>query len=91
MRSLGLGVGLRLRTLFLGTSIHLTTGLDVDGRDGCRKATTHLQTPAALTLRLNFSSLFTPKSLGTMMDLDLSLDVVADKSVLKYSEGAELM
>lgn len=58
---------------------------------GYRKATTHLQTPSAPTLRLNFSSLFTPKALGTMMDLDLNLDVVADKNVLKWSEGTEVM
>lgn len=51
-----------------------------------RKSTTHLQTPAALTLRANFSSIFAPKALASMLDLDLALDVAADKSVLKWTE-----
>ncbi|ORY78094.1 hypothetical protein BCR35DRAFT_305273 [Leucosporidium creatinivorum] len=64
-------------------------------KTGCRfevknvvkgKSSTHLQTPPAASVRANFSSIFSPKSLVTMMDLDLDLDVEADKSVLKWSE-----
>ncbi|KAK4700264.1 DNA mismatch repair protein PMS2, partial [Phenoliferia sp. Uapishka_3] len=66
-------------------------------KTGCRievkncvkgKWTTHLQTQSAPTVRGNYSSLFTPKALAPMMELDLELDVAADKSVLKWSEGA---
>lgn len=53
-----------------------------------RKWTTHLQTPTATDLRANFSSLFAPKALLAMMDLDLVLEVVADKTVLKRSDPA---
>jgi DNA mismatch repair protein PMS2 len=49
---------------------------------------THLQTPASPALRSNFSSLFAPKALQAMLELDLDLEVAADKSVLKWTEGA---
>lgn len=48
-----------------------------------------LQTNAAAHVRANFSSIFGSKSLVPMMDLYLSLDIPADKSVLKHlDEGA---
>jgi hypothetical protein len=38
------------------------------------------------TVRANFSSLFTAKALTSMMDLDLVLEVAADKSVKKWTD-----
>ncbi|GAA5904644.1 hypothetical protein JCM5296_003614 [Sporobolomyces johnsonii] len=51
------------------------------------KNMTHLQTPAASSIRSTFSCIFAPKSLAMLMDLELTLNVAADKSVLKWSEG----
>ncbi|CEQ41248.1 SPOSA6832_02942 [Sporobolomyces salmonicolor] len=51
------------------------------------KNMTHLQTPVAPSVRSTFSCIFAPKSLTMLMDLDLTLDVAADKSVLKWSES----
>lgn len=45
-----------------------------------------LLTPASSTVRSNFSAIFVAKS-APLIDLDLVLDVEADKSVLKWTEG----
>lgn len=49
----------------------------------------HLQIAPNPTVRANFSALFSAKSLSTMMDLDLSLEVAADKTVLRWTEDGE--
>ncbi|GAA5974445.1 hypothetical protein JCM11641_003218 [Rhodosporidiobolus odoratus] len=43
----------------------------------------HLQTNPAASIRSTFSSIYTPKSLTSLLDLDLTLDVATEKSVLK--------
>ncbi|GAA6036714.1 hypothetical protein JCM8097_003443 [Rhodosporidiobolus ruineniae] len=48
----------------------------------------HLQTPAAPTIRSTFSCVYTPKALPSLLDLDLTLEVATEKSVLKRVEGA---
>ncbi|GAA6019617.1 hypothetical protein JCM10207_006944 [Rhodosporidiobolus poonsookiae] len=48
----------------------------------------HLQTPAAPSLRSTFSCVYTPKALPSLLDLDLTLEVATEKSVLKRIEGA---
>lgn len=45
-----------------------------------------LLTPASSTVRSNFSAIFVGKS-APLIDLDLVLDVEADKSVLKWTDG----
>ncbi|KWU43746.1 DNA mismatch repair protein MutL, partial [Rhodotorula sp. JG-1b] len=48
-----------------------------------------LQTPISTTLRANFSNLFAPKSLASLLDLDLTLEVPTEKTVMKrLEEGA---
>lgn len=47
-----------------------------------------LHTPISTTLRANFSNLFAPKSLASLLDLDLELEVPTEKTVIKRLEGA---
>lgn len=53
-----------------------------------RKSQVHLQTPASTSLRANFSNVFAPKSLASLMDLDMTLEVPTDKTVIKRLEDA---
>ncbi|GAA5999464.1 ATP-binding mismatch repair protein [Rhodotorula paludigena] len=52
------------------------------------KPTLHLKTTASTSLRTSFSHVFAPKSLASLLDLDLSLEVATERSVLKRVEGA---
>ncbi|GAA5881569.1 hypothetical protein JCM3774_005352 [Rhodotorula dairenensis] len=47
-----------------------------------------LHTPISTTLRANFSNLFAPKSLPSLLDLDITLEVPTEKTVIKRLEGA---
>ncbi|GAA5827519.1 hypothetical protein JCM11251_003846 [Rhodosporidiobolus azoricus] len=53
-----------------------------------KQAQTQLQTPVSATVRSTFGSIYQPKALTSLLDLDLTLDVATDKSVLKRIEGA---
>ncbi|GAA6062068.1 hypothetical protein JCM10212_003566 [Sporobolomyces blumeae] len=67
----------------------ISTGVRFEVKNTTKSKTmTHLQAPAAPSLRSNFSSIFAPKSLQAMMDLDLDLEVQADKSVLRWTDEA---
>lgn len=48
-----------------------------------RKSQVHLQTPASMTRRANFSNIFAPKSLASLLDLDVAVEVQPEKSLLK--------
>ncbi|KAM0750910.1 DNA mismatch repair protein MutL [Meredithblackwellia eburnea MCA 4105] len=64
------------------------TGCRIEVKNSTKgKWQTQFQTQASPTVRANFASLFTPKAVATMMDVDLVLTVEPDKSVLKWSEG----
>ncbi|GAA5949061.1 hypothetical protein JCM3765_003999 [Sporobolomyces pararoseus] len=66
----------------------VSTGVRFEVKNTTKSKTmTHLQSPASPSLRSNFSSIFAPKSLQAMMDLELSLKVAADKNVLRWTEG----
>ncbi|GAA5930279.1 ATP-binding mismatch repair protein [Sporobolomyces koalae] len=70
----------------------VSTGVRFEVKNTTKSKTmTHLQAPAAPSLRSNFSSIFAPKSLQTMMDINLDLEVPADKSVTRWTEGAPPM
>ncbi|GAA6017569.1 hypothetical protein JCM8202_000336 [Rhodotorula sphaerocarpa] len=47
------------------------------------KSQVHLQTPASMTRRANFSNIFAPKSLASLLDLDVAVEVQPEKSLLK--------
>ncbi|GAA6010657.1 hypothetical protein JCM11491_003013 [Sporobolomyces phaffii] len=67
----------------------VSTGVRFEVKNTTKSKTmTHLQSPASPSLRSNFSSIFAPKSLQTMMELALDLEVAADKSVLRWTEGS---
>ncbi|GAA5824001.1 hypothetical protein JCM5353_007053 [Sporobolomyces roseus] len=67
----------------------ISTGVRFEVKNTTKNKTmTHLQSPASASLRSNFSSVFAPKSLQTMTELDLTLEVAADKSVLRWTEGS---
>ncbi|GAA5949189.1 hypothetical protein JCM10213_008237 [Rhodosporidiobolus nylandii] len=47
----------------------------------------HLQTTATTSIRSTFSSVYTPKALPSLLELDLTIKVATEKSVLKRLEG----
>ncbi|GAA5849218.1 hypothetical protein JCM8547_006479 [Rhodosporidiobolus lusitaniae] len=53
-----------------------------------RPTQTHLQTTAGPSVRSTFSCVYAPKELNSLLDLNLTLEVETEKSVLKRLEGA---
>ncbi|BGP49437.1 ATP-binding mismatch repair protein [Rhodotorula kratochvilovae] len=51
------------------------------------KTLAQLKTTASTSLRTSFSYIFAPKDLASLLDLDLTLDVMTEKSVMKRFEG----
>jgi hypothetical protein len=58
-----------------------------DANGGVRKKTTQLRTDGATSLRASVGALWGPKQLDNLVDLDLSFDVIPEKSVLRRREG----
>jgi hypothetical protein len=56
-----------------------------EGANGvyCRKKTTQLRTGGATSVRASVGALWGPKQLDNLVDLDLSFEVVPEKSVLR--------
>lgn len=64
------------------------TGLHALTRCHRRKTQTHLQTPTASSIRSNYASIFAAKDLASFTDLDITLEVPTDKTILQRIEGA---
>jgi hypothetical protein len=58
------------------------SGEEVNGRFS-RKKTTQLRTVGATSVRASVGALWGPKQLDNLVDLDLSFEVVPEKSVLR--------
>ncbi|BGP25673.1 ATP-binding mismatch repair protein [Rhodotorula toruloides] len=67
----------------------INTGVRFDVRNTAKgKTQTHLQTPTSSSIRSNYASIYAAKELASLTDLDVTLDVPTDKTVLKRIEGA---
>jgi hypothetical protein len=55
-----------------------------------RKKTIQLRTDGATSLRASIGALWGPKQLDNLVDLDLSFEVMPEKSVLRRREGADV-
>ncbi|GAA5987368.1 hypothetical protein JCM10908_001929 [Rhodotorula pacifica] len=67
----------------------IKTGVRFEVRNVLKgKSQVHLQTPISTTLRANVSNIFGPKTLLSILDLDLTLEVPTEKTVIKRLEGS---
>jgi DNA mismatch repair protein PMS2 len=64
--------------------------LSGEANGGVRKKTTQLRTDGATSLRASVGALWGPKQLDNLVDLDLSFEVIPEKSVLRRREGGDV-
>ena len=64
--------------------------LSGEANGGVRKKTTQLRTDGATSLRASVGALWGPKQLDNLIDLDLSFEVIPEKSVLRRREGGDV-